>query len=100
MKIALQRMPENRRVFLHNRLKILNLLEYEETQGVGIATRIKYTLNLAKLASMLEKQKALAHTARAEGLPQRSRLSGKSDIRSRRDKVKSNAICRSQNRRM
>lgn len=53
MRIALQRMRVNRRVSLRNRLKILKFFDYQETQGVGIAGRIKYAFNLAKLASML-----------------------------------------------
>jgi len=65
MRIALQRMRENRRVSLHNRLKILKFLDYQETQGVGIARRIKYVFNLARLTSMLG-GKAFEKAARSD----------------------------------
>jgi len=48
MRIALQRMRVNRPVSLHNRLKILKFLDDQETEGVGIARRIKYAFILAK----------------------------------------------------
>jgi hypothetical protein len=55
MELALRKLRENKKVNLHNRLKILKFLDYLETQQVGLAKRIRYTQNLTKLASMLEK---------------------------------------------
>lgn len=54
MEVAQQRLRENKKVQLHNRLKILKFLDYAETQGVGLPRRIKYVFNLTKFAAMLD----------------------------------------------
>ena len=55
MELALRKLRENKKVNLHNGLKILKFLDYLETQQVGMARRIRYVQNLTKLAAMLEK---------------------------------------------
>jgi hypothetical protein len=54
MERALAGLKENQNVNLHNRLKILEFLDYLETQEIGLPRRIKYLLNLGKFAAMLQ----------------------------------------------
>jgi len=53
MELSRNKLSSNRTVTLHNRLKILEFLDYQETQGISLPRRIKYLQNLTKLASML-----------------------------------------------
>jgi len=55
MELALGKLRKNKKVNLHNRLKILKFLEYLGTQQVGMARRIRYVQNLTKFAGILEK---------------------------------------------
>jgi integrase/recombinase XerD len=54
MELALAGLRQNQNVSLHNRLKILEFLDYLETQEVGLPRRIKYLLNLGRFAAMLQ----------------------------------------------
>jgi integrase len=53
MENALAGLRENQKVSLHNRLKILEFLDYLETQGIGLPRRIRYVLQVGKFAAML-----------------------------------------------
>jgi hypothetical protein len=43
----------NKKVSLHNRIKIFRFMDYLETGGVSPPRRIRYLIELTKLASML-----------------------------------------------
>jgi integrase/recombinase XerD len=55
MELAISRLKLNKKVSLHNRLKILRFRDYLETQDVSMPRRIRYIQNLTKLAAMLGK---------------------------------------------
>ena len=50
MELALAGLRRNQNVSLHNRLKILEFLDYLETQEVGLPRRIRCLMNLRKFA--------------------------------------------------
>jgi site-specific recombinase XerD/ribosomal protein L37E len=55
MELAVIKLKENKRVDLHNRIKIFRFLDFAETQGLSLPRRIRYLQNLTKLATMLGK---------------------------------------------
>ncbi|HXZ98262.1 MAG TPA: hypothetical protein VED24_02725 [Candidatus Acidoferrum sp.] len=55
MELAISRLKLNKKVSLHNRLKILRFRDYLETQDVNMARRMRYIQNLTKLTAMLGK---------------------------------------------
>jgi len=56
MELATEKLKQNRKVNLHNRVKAFRFVEYLETQGVSLPRRIRYLQNLTKLASILDKK--------------------------------------------
>jgi len=53
MELATQRLRENKKVSLCNRPKILKFMDYLESCGVSLPRRIRYLIELTRLASML-----------------------------------------------
>lgn len=53
MELATQRLRENKKVSLRNRPKILKFMDYLESRGVSLPRRIRYLIELTRLASML-----------------------------------------------
>jgi len=53
MELAVKRLKQNNKVSLHNRLKILRFMDYLGTRGVSPPRRIRYLIELNRLASML-----------------------------------------------
>jgi site-specific recombinase XerD len=53
MQLAVKRLKENKNVSLHNRFKIFRFLEYQETRGVSQPRRIRYLVELTRLAATL-----------------------------------------------
>jgi integrase/ribosomal protein L37E len=53
MDLARKKLTANRRVSPHNRLKILEFLDYLETQEISLPRRIRYLQNMSKLAAIL-----------------------------------------------
>jgi integrase/recombinase XerD len=53
MDLARKRLTTNRKVSPHNRLKILEFLDYLETREISLPRRIRYLQNMSKLAAML-----------------------------------------------
>ena len=53
MELAKKRLAANRKVSAHNRLKILEFLDYLETQDISLPRRIRYLQNISKFAAML-----------------------------------------------
>ncbi len=42
MELARKKLNSNQKVSLHNRLKILEFIDYQESQGISLPRRIKY----------------------------------------------------------
>jgi integrase/recombinase XerD len=53
MHLAAQRLKQNKNVSLHNRLKIFRFLDYLESRGVTLPRRVRYLIDLTRLAEML-----------------------------------------------
>ena len=53
MQLAVKRLKENKKVSLHNRFKIFRFMDYLETRAVSQPRRIRYLVELTRLASML-----------------------------------------------
>jgi len=53
MELAVKRLKENKKISLHNRYKIFRFMDHLETRGVSPPRRIRYLVELTRLASML-----------------------------------------------
>ena len=53
MHLAAQRLKEKKKVGLHNRFKIFRFLDYLESRGVTLPRRVRYLIDLTRLAEML-----------------------------------------------
>jgi integrase/recombinase XerD len=53
MDLARRKLTVNRKVSVHNRSKILEFLDYLETQQISLPRRIRYLQNISKLAAIL-----------------------------------------------
>ena len=54
MDLARKKLTANRKVSIHNRLKILEFLDYLETQEISLPRRTRYLQNMSKLAAILQ----------------------------------------------
>jgi integrase len=54
MDLARKKLTANRKVSPHNRSKILEFLDYLETQEISLPRRIRYLQNMSKLAAILQ----------------------------------------------
>jgi len=54
MDLARKKLTANRKVSIHNRSKILEFLDYLETQEISLPRRTRYLQNMSKLAAILQ----------------------------------------------